>query len=180
MNEMDFYKQVTSFCSFIGDVHSGVIPSKDYLKYEKDSLKKLPFKFDIVNKRLYILENYSDYNSIIPGCEILSINNKPALDIINEIITHIASDGYNLTYKYHYLAKHLGRYYTRIIGSPDIYNSEIVNYNKQNTNTITVNAKRDNEILIIKQQKYPSENSPALDFKVINNQISYLRSKPSA
>ena len=33
MTEMGFYKQISLFCSFVGDVHSEIVPSKSYLKY---------------------------------------------------------------------------------------------------------------------------------------------------
>ena len=175
LTEMDFFKQISLFCSFVGDVHSEIIPSKRYLKYEKDAIKKFPFKIVIVDKKLYILENYSDNNSINPGNEIISINHKPAVDIIMEIIPYIGSDGYNLTYKYHYLSKYFGKYYTRIIGSPDMYDIEIVKHGENNQKTITVHAKSDKEIKEIKKQKYPFDKVASLDFKEIDNLISYLR-----
>jgi C-terminal processing protease CtpA/Prc len=92
--------------SSIGDGHMALllnepkIPPADMLFFKGDKaypIQQLAYK--IINGKLYVLKNRSGDNTILPGAEILSIDNKPASELIKNFSDEWPSDGYNQTYK---------------------------------------------------------------------------------
>jgi C-terminal processing protease CtpA/Prc len=76
------------------------IPPADMLFFNGDKaypIQQLAYK--IINGKLYVLKNRSGDNTILPGAEILSIDNKPASELIKNFSDEWPSDGYNQTYK---------------------------------------------------------------------------------
>ncbi|MGF7080812.1 S41 family peptidase [Mucilaginibacter sp. UYCu711] len=92
--------------SSIGDGHISLlfnepkIPPADMLFFNGDKaypIQQLAYK--IINSKLYVLKNSSGDNTLLPGAEILSIDNKPASELIKNFSDEWPSDGYNQTYK---------------------------------------------------------------------------------
>lgn len=92
--------------SSIGDGHVELafnvpnIPSADMLFLKGDKvypIQQLTYK--IIKGRLYVVKNDSGNNLIVPDTEILSIDGKPASDLISAFADQRVADGYNRTFK---------------------------------------------------------------------------------
>ncbi|MFN7115545.1 MAG: S41 family peptidase [Saprospiraceae bacterium] len=56
---------------------------------------KLPFAFNIINKRVFITKNATDIELLNPGTEITAINDIPVAQILDSLLTVVKADGGN-------------------------------------------------------------------------------------
>ncbi len=101
-----FQHKLLHVLSSIGDGHIKLalnednFPSADMLFFKGDKIYPIQqLTYKIIKGRLYVVKNDSGNNLIAPGAEILSIDGKPASDIILTLADQRASDGYNQTLK---------------------------------------------------------------------------------
>jgi hypothetical protein len=107
MISLKFNARLMTVLSAIGDGHmlssydgKKFTPSDmEYLQKPKKQTGLSNLDYVLVNKHLYVKQNNGDDESIKRGDEILTINNKPASEIIDTMMRMIASDGYNTTFK---------------------------------------------------------------------------------
>ena len=108
LNSIDFNVKLTSLLSIIGDGHlysdidASQLTEADKAEMNKKNLSPIyQFDYHIINgNKPYIMQNYSQDSSILPGTEILSINHIPVYKILDSICSLIPSDGFNKTFKY--------------------------------------------------------------------------------
>lgn len=131
MTSFDFYKKLSPVVSAVGQGHLIVFPNqKKYTKKEVKAIAKKgtdpisQFEFEIFNDKLYIVKNKSNNKTIVPGTEVVSMNNQFPKDFIKEYSNWFASDGYNTTFKKNRIAKSLKMFYTFEHGLTDsiVYN----------------------------------------------------------
>jgi len=117
--ELQFYSTISACISKIGCGHTPCFLPKEFVRdYEDQKCLLFPIKVKILDRRIFVQANYSTDSSIVPGAEIKSINGEPASSIIDRIISHLSSDGYNLTLKYHLLEEDFAHYYAELINQP--------------------------------------------------------------
>ncbi len=82
MTQRDFYFKAKPIFVTLNDEHSGL---NDYClpKKELEKFKTLPLRFEYLNKKVILTEDYSSKKLTI-GDELLTINNIPIATIINE------------------------------------------------------------------------------------------------
>jgi hypothetical protein len=107
LTSTELYVKLLSVISYIGDGHLTI--SIDYSKFTPADIKFLKspiwlppvykFEYGVIGNRLFITKNLLPDTAIVPGTEILSINNIPANKLIDTLSHYITSDGYNTTYK---------------------------------------------------------------------------------
>jgi len=101
-----FRHKLLHILSSIGDGHIALQFDNNKLSTEDmlffSGSKEYPIQqltYKIIKNRLYVLKNRSGNNTLSPGAEILSIDNKPSFEIIKDFSDEWVSDGYNQTYK---------------------------------------------------------------------------------
>lgn len=119
INEIDFFKLLHKVFSKIGDGHSKLNLSEDFHSFSKEKTKKLPFKIQINNSQVYVIDNFSERKEIPNGTRIIAINGIPIEEIIGELKNYVTSDGYNETIKYYRVADRFSFLLSLIIGSQD-------------------------------------------------------------
>jgi C-terminal processing protease CtpA/Prc len=126
MSSFEFYKKITPAIASIRQGHLSVSPSFKILsKTEKKTLKDKgigpfsQFDFQVVNDKLYVTKNKSDNKSILPGAEVVSINNKKVSDLIQDYNSLFTSDGHNKTFKQKRMSFMLPTFYTNENGVQD-------------------------------------------------------------
>ena len=146
LTSFDFYKKLSPVVSTIGQGHLILVPNqKKYTKKEtaviikKGSDPISQFEFEIFNDKLYIVKNKSNHKDILPGTEVLAMNNKQPVNFIKEYTNYFASDGFNKTFKKNRIAKSLKMFYTFENGLQD----SIVYHLKWNDVSKLVVIKRD-------------------------------------
>ena len=85
LTDVEVYKTFSSIISNIKDGHTG-LAMDNYLKRGSILFKKVPpYNFRIIGDKIYILNNYYIRRNIPIGSEVLTINNKPAVQCLNDI-----------------------------------------------------------------------------------------------
>lgn len=116
LTELDYYKKMKPLFAHIGCLHTGISLSKDYQLYLDNNSTLIPIEIFIDSaKNVLITKNYDTNQDIQVGSEVVSINNKPISDILNELLKAIPSDGFNQTEKTLLLNHRFSFWYQTII-----------------------------------------------------------------
>jgi hypothetical protein len=179
--ELQFYSVVTSLVAGIGCGHTPCFLPHDFMnEFEDKKCPLFPFRIKILNRHIFILSNFSTDSSIVIGSELMSLNNQNVSTIIDEIIPHISSDGYNLSLKYHLLEDDFMHYYAELVGQPVWFHLLLKKPGDELQVDHTVPALYLPQIHRIEAKRYGTESTlPAklkpLDFQLTEDKIGLLR-----
>lgn len=143
MTAWDFYKLTAPITAYTKEGHSSIRISEETSNYLKKFGTYFPFFIKIINKQIYVLNNYKNLDS--KGKIISKINGIPAEKILNDFTQIEPSDGYNFTSKYKWIESSFSRYLLRFYGISDIYMVEFTdpkNGEKSIQNVAAVNAEQ--------------------------------------
>lgn len=174
---VDFSSKLLTVLSSIGDGHLNLIIDGSKLKEEdvaKYDTKLVPpiyqLEYKVIGHKLYITNNLSKDKTIEPGTEILSIDNRPASNIIDALANCIPSDGFNKTFKYHILSTwQLPHIYRSVYGWRD---SLLINLKHNNTTRLVLLKTHPREDLANNSNNTVVEE---LKFLTPNNSVAYFR-----
>ena len=117
MTEAEFYRFLSPLVALANCGHTVLDPSLDY----QDVGKRFPIDLKFINKKAYLLYNYSKDSTLKMGVELLEINNRPIQKIVAQLLPMIGSDAYNEIFKYSTLEEDFQNYYDLFIGKPDTF-----------------------------------------------------------
>lgn len=168
-----------TFCSY----YNQSATTKDLLFNKND---KVPFTFFLFDKRIFVEKNVSDNEQLKQGTEVLAINNVPVAIIIDTLIQYAKGDGNsNLKRLSDLNLTGLGKFEAFDIFYPllfqksgDTYSLEIKQPDQNNTLQINVKAISRTERFALIEKKYgkqPSTYDDLWSFKLLNNEIGYLK-----
>jgi len=118
LNELEFYRKIAPFISFIGCGHTYVElpgPIKDNLRNSKHFI---PIDVSVIGQKIYCIRNNTLDGSIEPGYEILSINGISADSIIAIGTGSIRQDGVGDSGKFQAMKDAFREFYADFIGQP--------------------------------------------------------------
>ena len=120
----DFYKKLAPVATQVKQGHVSVgYTVKKFTKKERKTLNKQKFEFydldfEYLENKLWVKNNFGKDSTLI-GNEVVSIDNEPALKLINTYKTRFASDGYNTTLYNRFVSKGFSTFYVRDKGFLD-------------------------------------------------------------
>lgn len=117
LTELEFLRLIGQLNSTINCAHTDIRPSKTYQKYLLDTAKFIPFNVQLTSNGYTITENFSEDDNLSLGVKVLTINQIPVDQIVDQLLPYIPADGYNLSRKYHALQKGFYWYYHLYIDS---------------------------------------------------------------
>ena len=146
---------------------------------------KLPFAFNIINKRVFITKNATDIELLNPGTEITAINNIPVAQILDSLLTVIKADGGNDAKRLHDLQLNGYNYfesfdvYFPLFFPPvdGLYKIEGVSTTDNQTFTKNVEAidRNARTARLTAHYHMPTALEDLWKFEVLNNDIGYLK-----
>lgn len=93
MTALEFWRLVRPIVSKIGDGHTSLrFPSEFRKVYLDNGGLIVPFDIYIDDGKMFIEKNYSSDSTLIVNSEILSINDIPAQDIINDMVKYVSGE----------------------------------------------------------------------------------------
>jgi hypothetical protein len=103
-----YYLKLRYLSALLGQGHTRVnLPFESGTNYKMAVLLKdrqyLPLQLRIADKRLYVTADCSAERSVPAGAEIVSINGKPASQLLSTMLPYMFADGRNQTFKYYFL-----------------------------------------------------------------------------
>ena len=128
MDIVNFYRLIAPVVESVKCSHTGVRLPENYQKGIYKNENFFPLKLLFVDHRAFCVENPDTDSEIVPGCEILSINNKSITDIKQSLFRFIPSEGNNLSTKQYYLNRDFNSLFN-LLDNSSTYNVEFVHLN---------------------------------------------------
>ncbi len=192
----EFYFVLAPVIASIGEGHLRLRSyPKRYSKAEEKALKKknplfAQMEYKVLGNRLFVTENKHHIGNILPGSEILKINEDYVADLIEKYNRLYSSDGKNKTFQKYFINLTFFSFYTLEKGYLDSASLLVKKDNTISNIKIIRTKKSDNDLKkeeekpkISELQKVkdfnPKANTYNRDFKFINadSSIAYIRIK---
>ena len=167
MSDMEFYRLLCPIIEAIKCGHTRISLSNQTNEYLNNQNIFFPFQLRFISGKAYVLKNLQD-NTIQPGSEILSINNRPIPALVSEIFKMQNSDGGITTGKYKKLDEKFHELYCQFIEQSQSFNVQYIPYEVNKPKEIIFTGISNNDWW----NKINSNNSPAkklLNLKVLDN-----------
>ncbi len=175
LNEIGFFNIVTPLVGLSREDHTNIVFSEETETFLNEEARYLPLNVIFLNKKMYVSKESNLYNKPLLGHEILSINGKNPLQLVNELGELFASDGFIKAVKFsdlngfsfskHHFLKYgfINEYIIEVKDSSGFINKLKLKSQKLTDfrNSLVNNEKRIN-------------NKENLEFKILNDTIAYL------
>lgn len=132
-----FHIIVRQYLAHIKCGHITATPSSEWYSYQQGGAKLLPFEIWIEGNNLFIQEGWDEESLLQAGAELLSIDQKPATEILAELRSIQERDGLTMTFADSKIERTFRTYYLFLYGNQDTYEVEFRNADNTET-TITV------------------------------------------
>ena len=116
-NSINFYNTITAILPVIKDGHTHIFPDPATTEDNDAHAVFFPFKVHWENDRMYVIKDYSN-SGIVPGSEIVVINDVTVQLLFNVMLRRQIRDGYNESYPRWILEKWFAEYYSYHFGNP--------------------------------------------------------------
>ncbi len=153
----------------------GRIPRSFSIRVGQNTYNKLfPFTLLKIKDKIYLDENYSRVSKLPRYLEIVSINDRPIAELVDEIRPMIAQDGYIETNFFEQLAGFFSFGYFHKIGRPDQFVIKVLEDGEEKK--ITTAAIPIEELLQAKKKRYAEKSGRQLKSKVDKDKnVGYLK-----
>jgi hypothetical protein len=131
MTEIEFFRFLSPIIANINCVHSHIHYSTNFAKVIRDYCKYFPLNLRFIDDEVYIIGSYDDDKNIIPGSQLLAINNRAIIELLSELFAVISSDGHIESYKYRLLEREFPEMYFKYVEQPDSFKISYIPYNKK-------------------------------------------------
>lgn len=116
-----FHILVRAFIRNIRCGHTTARPSSNWYVEQKKSSKLLPFEVLIVKDKVYIRQAFDNDSLLLPGVELLFINDKPIKTIVADMRGIQEVDGYSTAYETKRIERLFRTYFLFLHGRHDFY-----------------------------------------------------------
>jgi len=170
MNARDFYYLISTVAEKANCGHTRLYLPDEYWMNMHAAEKFFPLNLYYIDGTAFVIKNYSNDTTIMPGCEVISINSIPMTEIISNYLSAFGSDGYNQTYKYYNMNKKRYGLFPAYTKYPESYSLEIKLAMDDSISVMSIDAltsdeisEKDNYEVIDYENYYPYE------FKLIDS-----------
>lgn len=112
MSPEEYYLRIAPLVAAIKCSHTGIRLPAQYQEYLDGQASYLPLDIFIHDHSIYALSSWGNTEAgLVPGTEILYINQGSGRQIVEELLNLIPAEGNNQTTKYQELNQHFHRYY---------------------------------------------------------------------
>lgn len=167
MTEREFLRILLPVVGAVNCGHTSVRSSR-FITWLESQAVTFPLGIRYINRRPYLVRNYSENEDIIMGSELVSLNGMPMERIISDLLPAIPSDAHIETSKYHVLSSSVrfSHLFNIFYGLTRTYEVEYKNAKTGEVQSATVKGMRQKDVLETFQKRYPELNKtlPQLSF----------------
>lgn len=127
MTAETFQVLVRQYLAHIQCGHTTALPSSEWYAYQRDSSKLVPFEVWVKGDKLFIREGWDEESILQRGAELLSIDQRPASQIIAEMESIQERDGHTMTFVTSKVERTFRTYYLFLYGNQETYEVELLN-----------------------------------------------------
>ena len=117
----EYFKLISPVVNKIGCSHTGIRLPEEYTQAQRKYNHYLPVNVFVKNERTWVVGSVDDRDYIVPGSEIISINNMPVEGIISRLLSLMPSEGYNKSTKYYEINRDFGTYFNLLNNSEQFH-----------------------------------------------------------
>lgn len=127
LSEMDFLFLCRKLVSKIKCGHTSALPSDNWFASVKGLNNQIPFEIKNIEGRIYVSRVVDDSLDFGVNDELISVNNRPVQDIIDELLEMETGDGFTQVFRNALVEKRFGVYMLFLSGIPQEYVIEFRN-----------------------------------------------------
>ncbi len=120
--------------------HFRVDANKVFKGLLDNKIKYLPVSVNIVSGKIYVRNIFTEQPQLEPYDEILSINGKPATQILQKLYQHIPSDGSISTYQAHKASRGFAWMYYMFVEQAEVFNITYKSLQSSGEKTLVIPA----------------------------------------
>jgi len=169
LTEVEFYRLLAPLIASINDGHSGILLSPAYRAYLENEPVLFPFNLRFIGQKTYIFRNYSQDEDFVVGGEVISINEHPISEILEQMMTVIPSDGQVQTSKYRKLENtaRFGETYNLLFGKTTSYSIAYRTADNNELRQVKVKGINRKELNSISEKRYSdvARNLPPIELE---------------
>ncbi|MGD2089812.1 MAG: S41 family peptidase [Candidatus Aminicenantes bacterium] len=169
MTEVEFFRLLAPLVAKVNCGHTFIDFSDNYKQYRINNVKLLPLGVAFLNGKAYIYQNFSRNSGIMPGTEILSINNTPVASILETLLNGIPSDGLIETSKYWKINRYFFSLYSELIDNPDDFELRCIIPGETDEYTLSIEALPYNDVWRTYRTLAPDPPGSSLFLEVIES-----------
>jgi hypothetical protein len=136
MTLCEYYNLISPVVVKLGCSHTGIRLPEKYINAQRKYNKYFPLKVFVSNEKAWVIGSLDETKYIVPGSEMMRINQVPMENIIARLLSFLPAEGYNNTSKYFELNRDFGSYFNLLNNSEQFQieykisaNSEILSIN---------------------------------------------------
>ena len=170
LTELELYRKMKPMVSKARCLHTDLITAVSYDGSLDREPNLLPLQLFLDNGHLYVVKSFENVPFLFPNDEILAINKKTTVQILQKIIPAIPADGYNQTMKHLAVYHQFPSWYRSMVEVANDFEITVLRDHKQIT--VKVKGAKFSELAKPGFLK-PFENKRQLEF-TISNQTGIL------
>ena len=157
MSEIEFFLKLDPLIANIHCGHTRMGLSSSTISFINKSPITIPFSFEFINKKTYLLYNYSELKNLMMGGEVVSIKGNPIDSIVQKMLPLISSDAHIQTFKYHYLKKanNFSRLYALLYGQSASFSIIYKSPLSSKEDTLEIKGISKEAMMKIADERYP-------------------------
>jgi len=161
MTEREFYVRLAPLVVAIGCGHTTVHPSYAWQEEMRRSMPLFPFKLAFLDGAARVQRNYSQFEGLAPGAEVVAINGMPLNEIIARMLAIVPADANIRSVKMAKLEStyYFGICYNLLFGRTDIYETVLRPPGGRETTTVRAAGIRAADLDAVFQKRYPAAAS---------------------
>jgi hypothetical protein len=169
--EIEFSILLWAFISDIRCGHTGVGFSVNGRKHFSDSVKYLPFDLKVFQHRVYIIDNFSSDDRIVPGTEITSINGKNIQLLLKEMTPYVRKEGFIEEATELRLSWTFNFFLSVLYNFPANYQLELITFTGKHleSNVVPISDKQVNALRLERATKKNADKYSPFRFKMLDS-----------
>jgi len=173
MSTLEFFRIMAPLVGLSREDHTDIFLPKSLKSEIREKGKFFPFTVVYLDKKLFVLRNGSENDSLPPGTEITLINGEPVNSLALKLGRLFASDGYIKTVKYSDLRGFsFSRYYFYNYGNVDSF--KVKTSTGETFDIAPLSIKEISENIKSRNTERSAEQKEWLEFNILDNSIAYL------
>lgn len=170
MTEQEYLRILLPVIGAVNCGHTSVRNSR-FITWLESQPITFPLGIRYLNRKPYLVRNYSENEDIIMGSELVSINGMPMDRIISDLLPAISSDAHIETSKFHVLSSSVrfSHLFNIFYGNTRNYEVGYKNAKTGELQSVTLAGMKQKDVLETFQKRYPelNETYPLLSFQEV-------------
>jgi len=164
MSPNEFFKIITPLTAKVGCGHTNLWMPGDFWDMAPDNL--FPLQIKIIENKMVVVGSYRDSIQVPIGAILYAINNRPALEIFEEMKNNYSADGYNPNFQRSSVEQRFPMIFARRFGFPKDYTIQYVLPGHEEVEEVTLYPANNQSV---REVVFGTHNDPELSLQLLED-----------